>query len=154
MSIDTSYKGAKKLMKINGQAIYKALITITRHFCVVWSYFFVATDAHDQYITPLTNMLDTMKQVEHNLPRLAHIDNPSASGWLYNDIPSLLDFKEKLDGIANANRQNNPSVATTSEEKGKNSDVITGKESRIPSYLLNFDAWFKKYCTHVSMLIN
>ena len=98
-------------------------------------------------------MQDTLKQLGHNLPKLVYINIPSASGWLYDVVPSLVDFKEKLDGIANENRQNNLSVATTSEENGKISDVITDKESRIPSYLINFDAWFEKHCTYIYLML-
>lgn len=99
------------------------------------SQFFMSTDAQDQYKTPLTNMIDTMKSLGQKLPRYAHVDNPVGSTWLFDLIPSLQVQQTTLDDLSN---NNGDDLSNDNRDTGSNNDI---NDNERPS-LTNFDLWF------------
>ena len=75
--MDVLYKAPKKLKRINKQPLLKGLVTVMNECRQICQQFFIPTDAHDLYETPLTEMKNTLDQCGHMGPRLAYTDNPS-----------------------------------------------------------------------------
>ena len=64
--------------------------------------FFSPTDSQDLYEIPIEGMLETMSQLWQEGRRLVYVDNPSASTWLLDAVPSLKAHDLKLKTIANS----------------------------------------------------
>ena len=95
--MDVSYKAPKKLKRINKQPLLKGLVTVMNECRQIRQQFFIPTDAHDLYETPLTEMKNTLDQCGHMGPRLAYTDNPSRDyAFLLKNFPSLQARQENV----------------------------------------------------------
>ncbi|KAJ7754059.1 hypothetical protein B0H16DRAFT_1833181 [Mycena metata] len=88
--LDHGYKVPKQIMKINGESVFAATLTVTNEWGEARILVFVATSSHSEYESAL---LDTKKSLElygHSQPEVIFTDNPAADKpFLENIFPSL-----------------------------------------------------------------
>ena len=87
--MDGSYKGAKKLVRVNGQPIVSVLNSIMTEITAMRSQFFSPTDGQDQYEMPIKRMLETMRQLGHPGPRMI-LYHKCTVPWYRNNVAGCL----------------------------------------------------------------
>ena len=77
-AIDHSHKITKQIVKVNGETVFSATLTVTNEFGEVWILAFVATKSHAQFESALLNMKASLKLYGHKQPQIFYTDNPAA----------------------------------------------------------------------------
>ena len=83
---DASYKTCKVLSRIEGNSLYKALITATNEFGEIRIQFMTVSDGHDQMVVPLREFKRT--QNLYGLPLPTHFSTDNVT----NDRPFFLEM--------------------------------------------------------------
>jgi hypothetical protein len=77
-------------VKVNGETVFSATLTVTNQFGDVQILAFVATKAQAQYESALCNMQASLEMYGHIQPQVIYTDNPAADKqFLENIFPSL-----------------------------------------------------------------
>ena len=150
IKMDVCYKPTKKFKHVNGQKVVSGVVTIKNENNEDRAQWFVPTDAKDQYTTPLQNMLETMRQLGQKGPRLAYVDNPASSAWLFDMIPSLRETQDRFDALTaeNSNLDSDDEESTSADAATENASAATENASAAPS-LPNFEDWFQKHSSYL-----
>ncbi len=91
-AIDHSHKITKQIVKLNGETVFSATLTVTNEFGEVRVLAFVATKAHAQFESALLKMRASLQMYGHKQPQVFYTDNPAADKQFLEQIfPSLTE---------------------------------------------------------------
>src|SRR6266516_4809571 len=91
-AIDHSHKITKQIVKINGETVFSATLTVTNEFSEVQVLAFVATKSHAQFESALLNMKASLEMFGHKQPQIFYTDNPVGDKqFLEHIFPSLTE---------------------------------------------------------------
>ncbi len=91
-AIDHSHKITKQIVKVNGETVFSATLTVTNEFGEVRVLAFVATKSHAQFESALLKMKASLEMFGHKQPQIFYTDNPVADKqFLENIFPSLTE---------------------------------------------------------------
>ncbi|KAJ6513462.1 hypothetical protein C8R45DRAFT_1088486 [Mycena sanguinolenta] len=89
-AIDHHYKTTKQIMKINGESVFAATLTLTNEFGEARVLAFVATSSHADFETASNKVQDNLDRYGHCQPEVIFTDNPAADKqFLERVFPSL-----------------------------------------------------------------
>ncbi len=89
-AIDHSHKITKQIVKVNGETVFSATLTVTNEFGEVRILAFVATKSHAQFESALVKMRSSLEIFGHKQPQIFYTDNPTADKQFLEQIfPSL-----------------------------------------------------------------
>ena len=156
LKIDACYKPCKKIKRLNGQKVVSAIITVKNECNEDRSQWLVPTDAQDQYVTPLTRMVETSNQLGQCQPRIAYVDNPNASLWLLDTVPSLRRTQDKYDKMAadDEETEHDKVVVEHGNEENENQNDVSASRRISPAGTVvsipEFDTWFSEHSTYLT----
>jgi len=91
-AIDHSHKITKQIVKLNGETVFSATLTVTNEFGEVRILAFVATKSHAQFESALLKMKASLEMFGHKQPQIFYTDNPVADKqFLERIFPSLTE---------------------------------------------------------------
>jgi hypothetical protein len=91
-AIDHSHKITKQIVKVNGETVFSATLTVTNEFGEVRVLAFVATKSHAQFESALLKMKASLDMYGHKQPQIFYTDNPTADKqFLEHVFPSLTE---------------------------------------------------------------
>src|SRR5437868_2422034 len=91
-AIDHSHKITKQIVKVNGETVFSATLTVTNEFGEVRVLAFVATKSHAQFESALLKMKASLEMYGHKQPQIFYTDNPAADKqFLEHVFPSLTE---------------------------------------------------------------
>ncbi|KAF8908060.1 hypothetical protein CPB85DRAFT_1523598 [Mucidula mucida] len=90
-AIDHSHKLAKHVFKVDGVAIFTALLTVTNEKGEIRVCVFVATKLHSQFTDALKKMAESLELYGHEQPEVFYTDNISDKAMLEGIFKSLLE---------------------------------------------------------------
>lgn len=86
----TSFQIPKQIAKVDGHAIFAALLTVLNEYGEIRHVSLVPTKAHTQFADALTAISNTLKLRGHQQPQLMYTDNIAGDApFLRNIFPSL-----------------------------------------------------------------
>src|SRR5436190_23799881 len=74
-ALDHSHKITKQIVKLNGETVFSATLTVTNEFGEVRILAFVATKAHAQFESALLQMKASLEIFGHKQPQIFYTDN-------------------------------------------------------------------------------
>ncbi len=91
-AIDHIHKITKQIVKVNGETVFSATLTVTNEFGEVRVLAFVATKSHAQFESALLKMKASPEMYGHKQPQIFYTDNPVADKQFLEQIfPSLTE---------------------------------------------------------------
>ncbi|KAJ7448443.1 hypothetical protein B0H11DRAFT_1744154, partial [Mycena galericulata] len=88
--IDHHYKTTKQIMKINGESVFAATLTLTNEFGEARVLAFVATSSHAEFESALNKVKENLDRYGLSQPEVIFTDNPAADKqFLERVFPSL-----------------------------------------------------------------
>jgi hypothetical protein len=72
------YQITKQIMKVNGETVFSATLTVTNQIGQIRVLAFVATKSHTEFESALINMRNSLKMYGHSQPKVFYTDNPAA----------------------------------------------------------------------------
>ena len=101
LSIDVSYKEAKKLCRVGGKAVYTGLVTAVNEYGEVRLQFHIVSDSHEQLMSAFEAFKKTTEA--YGLPplQLLSTDNPTRDSAMAKEVfPSLQEKQAALDNLS------------------------------------------------------
>jgi hypothetical protein len=121
-TMDHSHKITKQIVKINGETVFSATLTVTNEFGEICILAFVATKSHAQFESALIKMRESLQLYGHAQPKVFYTDNPAADKhFLENLFPSLKEDVipvETHSGLKKITRPSDVNISVQSSASG------------------------------------
>jgi hypothetical protein len=89
-AIDHHYKTTKQIMKINGESVFAATLTLTNEFGEARVLAFVATSSHTEFESAMRKVKENLDRYGLSQPEVIFTDNPAADKQFLEAVfPSL-----------------------------------------------------------------
>ncbi|KAJ7664273.1 hypothetical protein B0H17DRAFT_952109, partial [Mycena rosella] len=126
-AMDHSFKTTKQIMKVNGEAVFAATLTVTNQHGEVRVMAFVATTSHEEFKSALLKAKENLKLYGLAQPKVIFTDNPAADRpFLEQIFPSLTEDVipvEKYLGMKQFLKLSDVNIRTSSSAENIGDDI-------------------------------